>query len=69
MVIANLSQKIRSFHSPEIVEALAAKQAITFALEVGIGHVFFEGDSEVIVRALCSLEAPPNVYGHIIDDV
>uniref|UniRef100_A0A2N9GKH9 Reverse transcriptase zinc-binding domain-containing protein n=1 Tax=Fagus sylvatica TaxID=28930 RepID=A0A2N9GKH9_FAGSY len=48
---------------------LAAKQAITFALEVGIGHVFFEGDSEVIVRALCSLEAPPNVYGHIIDDV
>ena len=34
------------------VEMLAARRAVHFALEIGITHSVFEGDSEIIDKAL-----------------
>ena len=43
MVIATLSQKVQACHSAKMIEALAAKRAIHFAIEVGLTDVEFEG--------------------------
>ncbi|GMY22569.1 succinate dehydrogenase assembly factor 1, mitochondrial-like [Fagus crenata] len=53
----------------EAVEALAAKGAIQFALEIGIMEDEFEGDSETIVKALKDVCPSHTTFGLIIEDV
>lgn len=51
------------------VEALAARQALEFAMEIGVDWVILEGDSEFFINALesgCSFLAQ---FGHIANDV
>ena len=43
-VIATLSQRVKSGHSVEMIEALAAKRAVRFDMEVGPGDIELEGD-------------------------
>uniref|UniRef100_A0A2N9EFV9 Reverse transcriptase zinc-binding domain-containing protein n=1 Tax=Fagus sylvatica TaxID=28930 RepID=A0A2N9EFV9_FAGSY len=50
--IATLSQKVRYPQSVDNTEALAARRAIQFALELGLHSVDFEGDSTRITDAL-----------------
>jgi ribonuclease HI len=69
MVIATLSQKVQACHSAEMIEALAAKRAIHFAIEVGLTDVEFKGDAETIIRDLNRAEAIHNAYGLVLDDV
>jgi hypothetical protein len=52
LVIATLSQKVHVCHSAEMIEALAAKRAVHFAIEVGLTDVEFEGDAETLIRDL-----------------
>ncbi len=66
-VIATLSQRVKSGHSVEMIEALAAKRAVRFDMEVDLYDIELEGDSEIIIKALTSNEAPHNAYGIVLE--
>ena len=51
------------------VEALAARRAVEFALEIGITSAIFEGDSDNITKDLNNLEPSLALHGHLIQDV
>ena len=55
LVMAALMQVIPLPTSVEIVEVLAARRALIFALELGFDQVILEGDSEIAIRAMNSL--------------
>ena len=48
VVMASLSQQIPQLATVAQVEALAARRAVKFALEIGITSPVFEGDSDTI---------------------
>ena len=52
LIMASLSQQIPLPTSVIEVEALAARRAMEFALELGFDNVTLEGDSEVLVKTL-----------------
>uniref|UniRef100_A0A2N9I441 DUF4371 domain-containing protein n=1 Tax=Fagus sylvatica TaxID=28930 RepID=A0A2N9I441_FAGSY len=61
----------KRFHlppTPAIIEALAARAAVHLALELKLDQVSFEGDSDIIIKALQSSEANFTSYGHIIEE-
>ena len=66
LVIASLAQKIPFPGSVVMVEALAARRAVTFAIEVGTWKIEFEGDSEQIIKAINQEDLSFTPYGHII---
>jgi ribonuclease HI len=68
-VIAALSQQVKSMHDPVTTEAIAARRAVEFCIEVGVQEVIFEGDSMLVVKAI--QDSQPNwfPYGQIIDDI
>lgn len=68
-IIAALSQKIRSPHSVEMVEALACNQALVFVQELSLSQVVFEGDSLQIVQAVNSQGACLTLCGHVIEEI
>ena len=53
-VIGALSMPIPMPQSVVAVEALACRQAVKFAAEIGLTRVVFEGDSAVIINAISS---------------
>ena len=50
--MASMSQQVPLPTTVAQVEALAARRAVEFALEIGITNVVIEGDSESIYREL-----------------
>ena len=66
--MATLSQKIRFPLSVEATEAMAARRAVRFALELGLTEVEFEGDSRVITDALTGEKYSHADFGVIIED-
>ena len=68
MVIATLSQKVTGNHTAEMIEALAARRAILFAMEVGVMNAEFEGDAETVIRDLCRTDPIYTPYGLVIED-
>ncbi|GMY05131.1 putative ribonuclease h protein [Fagus crenata] len=69
LIIASLAQKIPYPGSVELVEALAARRAVTFAFEIGAWKTEFEGDSEKIIKAIIRKEPILTPYSHIIEDI
>ena len=67
-LMATLSQKIRYPLSVEATEAMAARRAVRFALELGLTEVEFEGDSRVITDALTGEKYSQADFGVIIED-
>ena len=67
--MASMSQQIPLPTTVAQVEALTARRAAAFALEVGITKVILEGDSETIVKEL--LEPTPSLalHGNLLQDV
>lgn len=63
-VIAALAQKIAHPGSVELLEALAAK----FTVELGFTGSEFEGDSEVVCRALRTADWGHSSIGQIVKD-
>ena len=53
----------------EEVEAIACREAVRFALQLGLADVVFEGDSKSITNAINSGTPCYSSYGHILDDV
>ena len=53
----------------EEVEAIVCREAVRFALQLGLADVVFEGDSESITNAINSGTPCYSSFGHILDDV
>ena len=51
------------------MEALAARRAAEFTLEIGIDQVIIEGDFKVIYKDLIDLGPSLALHGHLICDV
>ena len=51
--MAAFTQTISLPTSVEMVEVLAARSAICFARELNLEQVIVEGDSEIIIKAIC----------------
>ena len=68
-VIAALAEKILYPGSVEVLEALAARRAVNFIVELGIAGSEFEGDSELVCRALRSTELGHSSIGQIVKDI
>jgi ribonuclease HI len=66
--IATLSQKIKYPQSVEATEALAARRAVQFAIELGLREAEFEGDSTIITEALIRGSYNQAAFGPIIED-
>ena len=67
-IIAALSQKIGSWQSFEMVEALAAWRAIIFTTELNLFNVIFEGDYLRVLQALNSAGRCHIMFGLVIDE-
>ena len=68
-VLASLSQQIPLPTTVAQVEALAARRAAEFALEIGIDQVIIEQDSEVIYKDLIDPRPSLALHRHLICDV
>ena len=69
LVMAALTQVIPLPISVEIVEVLAARQALIFALELSFDQVILEGDSKIAIRAMNSDDYMAAPFGHLIADI
>lgn len=67
-VLASLSQQIPMPATVAQVEALAARKAVEFALEISITSATFEGDSDTVFKELNSSDASLALHGHLIQD-
>ena len=67
-VIAALAEKIPYPGSMEVLEALAARRVAQFVMELGISVSEFEGDFEVVWRALRTVDGAYSSIGEIIKD-
>ena len=68
-VIVTMAEHIPFPNSVAKVEAMACKQVVQFASEIGVQEVIFEGDSMIVIQALthgATSEAP---YGNLIDNI
>ncbi|XP_050246203.1 uncharacterized protein LOC126694162 [Quercus robur] len=68
LAIAALAEKIPYSGSVEVLEALAARRATRFVVEVGFTASEFEGDFEVVWRALRTTDGAHSSMGEIIKD-
>ena len=67
-VLGAVAERIPIPNSPAIVEALACRRAMIFARELSIPDAIFEGDAELIIKALRAREVNHPEYGHVIQD-
>ena len=68
-VIAALAEKITFPGTVEMLEALAARRAVKFVVELGISLSKFEGNLEVVHRALQAADRCHLSIGQIIKDI
>ena len=66
-VIAALSQKIPLVQPVELAEALAARRAVGFALELSIFSVELEGDYSRVISTLNASKSCNTLFGHVTD--
>ena len=67
-VLASLDGKIPMPLTVEALEAMAARKAMIFNEELGLRRVIFEGDLELVVKALLGDYPDQSCIGHIVKD-
>ena len=67
-VIAALSERITLPPTVEDLKALDSRKAVSFAIDLDLRDVVFEGDSEVIFKHLSSDQPSMAAFGHIVED-
>ena len=65
-VMASFSEQAPRPFSPDIVEAMAAARAISFAQELGVRPFVLEGDSDVVIKTFMAVEDSLSSFGHIV---
>ena len=68
-VMAALAEKIPKPASTEILEILATRNAVQFVHELGFTHSIFEGDAEIVNKALADGNSSIPGIGHIVKDI
>ena len=64
-----MTQQIPLPASVEMVEVLAARRALWFAMELGFDRLVVEGDSEVIINSIKEGNMSHSAFGHILQDI
>ena len=67
-VIPALSKRITLPPTVEALEALACRKVVSFAIDLDLQDIVFEGDSEVIFKHLSSDQPSMAAFGHIVED-
>ena len=67
--MAALAEKIAKPASIEVLEVLATRRAVQFTLELGFAHAIFEGDAEIVTKALAEGNSSLHSIGHIVKDI
>ena len=67
-VIAALSQKIHLVQMFELAEALAARMAVGFALELSLFNVELEGDCSRVISTLNASKSCNTLFAHVTDE-
>ena len=67
-MIGALSERIPLRLAVATVEALAGRRAALFAKELSIFYATFEGDSEIVTKALCGGGTNQPEFGLVISD-
>ncbi|XP_023923166.1 uncharacterized protein LOC112034583 [Quercus suber] len=65
-VLASLSEHIQMPFSSDLVEALTAARAISFAHELSFANYILEGGSDVVIKALKRNDDSLSSFGHIL---
>ena len=65
-VTAALNKIVHQPLGPLEIEAKAMEEGVTFASDVGIRDVIFEGDSKIVFDALMGLGSPPMAVSNIL---
>ena len=65
-VLASLSEQIHLPFSLDMVEAMAAARATSFALEAGLSSFILEGDAQAVIKILNSEEESFSPFDHIL---
>ena len=52
-----------------MVEVLAVRRALWFAMELGFQRLIVEGDSEVIINSIKDGNMIQSAFGHILQDI
>ena len=68
-VMASMSQLVQLPSTVSQVEAMAARKATKFTLEIGFDKIILEGDSEIIYKDLLNNGSSLALHGHLIQDV
>ena len=68
-MLAALSEKIPYPSSVELVEILAARRAVRFIVELGMSQSIFEVDSEIVYKALKSVDVGHSSIGQYVKDI
>ena len=68
-ILGAMSVHVLLPHSVPEVEALACCHAVSFAVDLGLQEIIFEGDSTIINQAINNGLLSPALYGHIVDDI
>ena len=58
-----------TFHLPfsvAVVEVIATSKALQFAKDIGLSSIILEGDSEIAIDSLKSMNSFLNEYGHLL---
>jgi ribonuclease HI len=67
--IATLCKHFQCLHAVDDVEAIAAREAIQFTVEIGISKAEVEGDSLTICTALQRQDSSYATFGVVLEDV
>ena len=67
--MASLSQQVPLLTTVAQIEAMAARKAIEFALEIGLTKVIIEGNLDTIYRELNSTDSSLAMHSHVIQDI
>ena len=68
LVIAALLEKVTLPPFVDDLEALAWRRSVTFAMELGLQEVIFEGDFGVVYKNLTTTSPSLASFGHITDE-
>lgn len=68
-IVAWQRRRVPYIRNPEIGEVLAARQAASLAMELGIRHVVIEGDCLNVIRALQDNVEDFSAIGSFLQDI
>ena len=66
-----MASMVESFQLPlsiTVVEVIAAKKALQFAIDLGLSSIVLEGDSKITIDGLRGEELSLEEYGHLLNE-